>query len=213
MGPRIFRYVVRYDGGSAPRPYGGVCTLAICKPRIRATAMVGDWTVGFRSGRWNEVIYVMQVAELLPLGTYWQDPRFYKRRPDGGSPIPDNIYRPRGNQDLEWVPNEVHDRHAQQTDTSGRNTLVGEVFWYFGDTSPLIAQDLRHLVPYPRGYTVNKYRRSDDIEKLISWLSAWPQGIHGVPVDASAALKTWLRTGETSMPDEPAPPAARCGHC
>ena len=30
--PSIFRYIVAYDYGTAPRPYGGVCSLAICKP-------------------------------------------------------------------------------------------------------------------------------------------------------------------------------------
>lgn len=41
--PRIFRYVVAYDYGTAPRPHGAVCSLAICKPRIRAAARLGDW--------------------------------------------------------------------------------------------------------------------------------------------------------------------------
>lgn len=47
--PNIFRYIVAYDHGTAPRPYGGVCTLAICKPTIRKAARVGDWVIGFRS--------------------------------------------------------------------------------------------------------------------------------------------------------------------
>lgn len=34
MMPRIFRYVVRYDSGVAPRPFDGYCSLAICKPKI-----------------------------------------------------------------------------------------------------------------------------------------------------------------------------------
>jgi len=54
-----------------PRPYGGICTLAICKPRIRATAAVGDWIIGFRSYRPGQVIYVVQVIEILPLSLYW----------------------------------------------------------------------------------------------------------------------------------------------
>ncbi|MGE3636581.1 MAG: hypothetical protein AB7P00_42145, partial [Sandaracinaceae bacterium] len=59
---RIYRYVVRVDAGTAPRPHGGVCSLAICKPRIRATAEVGDWVICFRSREPGQVIYAMKVT-------------------------------------------------------------------------------------------------------------------------------------------------------
>src|SRR5690606_12968105 len=83
LDPKIYRYVVAYDGGTAPRPYDGICSLAICKPKIRAAAQVGDWIIGFRSRRPGDVIYVMQVGERLTLGEYWLDPRFAGRRPGG----------------------------------------------------------------------------------------------------------------------------------
>lgn len=92
MEERIYRYVVRYDNGTAPRPYGKVCSLAICKPDIRRGARVGDWIIGFRSRHPGEVVYVMQVEECLSLGEYWRDRRFRDRRP-GASAFPDNIYR------------------------------------------------------------------------------------------------------------------------
>lgn len=44
--PTLFSYVIPHDGGSAPNPYFGICTLAICKPVIRRTAKVEDWVVG-----------------------------------------------------------------------------------------------------------------------------------------------------------------------
>lgn len=56
MMPRIFRYVVRYDSGVAPRPFDGYCSLAICKPKIRANAIVGDWIIGFRTRSPGDVI-------------------------------------------------------------------------------------------------------------------------------------------------------------
>ena len=49
MKDRIFRYVVRFDSGAAPNPFGGWCSLAICKPGIRRTAGVTDWIIGLRS--------------------------------------------------------------------------------------------------------------------------------------------------------------------
>jgi len=41
----LYSYVVRYDSGFAPNPFGGYCTLATCKPEIRKTAQLGDWLV------------------------------------------------------------------------------------------------------------------------------------------------------------------------
>ena len=45
MSRSLFSYVVRSDGGFAPNPFFGYCTLATCKPRIRKGALVGDWIV------------------------------------------------------------------------------------------------------------------------------------------------------------------------
>ena len=84
--PRIYRYIVRSDRGTAPNPYGGFCTLAICKPAIRRTARPDDWIIGFRSRRSDlaagSVVYVAQVAESLSFAEYWHDSRFRARRPD-----------------------------------------------------------------------------------------------------------------------------------
>ena len=44
--PTLFSYVIPHDGGSAPNPYHGICTLVICKPVIRRIAKVKDWVVG-----------------------------------------------------------------------------------------------------------------------------------------------------------------------
>ena len=40
--PRLFTYVLAHDNGAAPNPFGGVCTLVICKPQIRRSAKEGD---------------------------------------------------------------------------------------------------------------------------------------------------------------------------
>ena len=41
--PRLFTYVIPNDGGFAPNPFIGVCTLNCCKPVIRRTTQKGDW--------------------------------------------------------------------------------------------------------------------------------------------------------------------------
>jgi Nucleotide modification associated domain 2 len=76
MPPTLFSYVVRDDAGSAPNPYWGVCTLVICKPRIRRAAQVGDWVVGTGSARSpignikERVVYVMRVTDKMTLREY-----------------------------------------------------------------------------------------------------------------------------------------------
>lgn len=182
MKPRIYRYVVRYDGGTAPNPFGGWCTLAICKPGIRRGAEKGDWIIGFRSRRNAEVVYAMQVEDVLPLERYWRDRRFRAKRPDRTS-LPDNIYEPDEMGNLQWVPNDIHGPGAKPKDTSGRNALVARRFWYFGLKSQQLPSHLVHLIHSGQGYAVHKSRRIDDAERLLTWLEHWPLGINGCPVD------------------------------
>jgi len=73
---RLFSYVLRYDTGSAPNPFLGMCTLAICKPRIRRVAEPGDWVAGVGSvnvrGRdlSGHLVYAMKVEESISLADY-----------------------------------------------------------------------------------------------------------------------------------------------
>jgi hypothetical protein len=76
MQPTLFSYVVRDDAGSAPNPYWGVCTLVICKPKIRRAAQVGDWVVGTGSARSpignirGRMIYAMRITDKMTLREY-----------------------------------------------------------------------------------------------------------------------------------------------
>src|SRR5712672_36303 len=96
---RLYSYVVARDYGFAPNPFMGVCTLATCKPKIRAKAKIGDWVVGTgvasrkRSGR---LVYAMRVSAAMTFNEYWNDPRFQDKKPNmRGSKkqaFGDNIY-------------------------------------------------------------------------------------------------------------------------
>lgn len=97
---RLFSYVVARDFGFAPNPFGGVCTLATCKPEIRQRAMVGDWVAGIASvadSRVPSLTYVMRVDEVLTYDAYWEDPRFHSKKPSRFGSVKqlfgDNIYR------------------------------------------------------------------------------------------------------------------------
>lgn len=202
MNQKIYRYVVQYDGGSAPRPYGHICTLAICKPGIRKGATVGDWIIGVRSCAHDKIVYVMQVAQSMSLSEYWCDARFHERKA-GSSPVPDNIYQPGINGNLEQVDNNVHNAGNKEADISGVNALIGERFWYFGKNSPRLPEDLEHLKPYPRSYTVHKNRRTDDIKNLERWLTTWSCGLHGEPINASSETLEWIAKEETGEKQYP----------
>lgn len=200
MSAKIYRYVVRYDAGTAPKPSGGWCSLAICKPRIREKAVPGDWIVGFRSRCPGQVVYAMKVTERLALGEYWEDGRFDDRKPYRTS-RPDNIYRPNAGGKPIQVPNRVHMPEHASTDVSGRNVLLSQRFWYFGRNSVPIPTHLVHLVHSTVGHSVDKHRRPDDLLQLEQWLDTWPVGMHGEPIDNERLGNEW--PSEASLTSAP----------
>lgn len=184
---RIYRYVVAYDGGTAPRPFDGLCSLAICKPKIRSSAQIGDWIVGFRAKHPGEVLYAMQVTERLTMGAYWEDPRFSARKPGHRYP-PDNIYRPDQSGGLQQVPNPVHPPDCAPKDIRGGYALLSNRFWYFGANSVPLPNELLHLVHTTQGHSIHVNRKVDDVLRLVEWLGSWSTGIHGQPVNTKVKL-------------------------
>lgn len=188
----IYRYILSYEGGTAPNPYGGFCTLAICKPAIRRTARAGDWILGFRAHQHDRVVYAMQVAESIAFEQYWRDPRFKRRRPDITTIPTDNIYRPvrRRTPDrppaLEWVPNQVHPKERAPKDLGGKHVLIATRIWYFGDHSPSLPANLASLQPRGRAHVVHNGRQAGDMDRLLAWLGGFPRGVIGNSIDGQA---------------------------
>jgi len=56
-------------------------------------------------------------------------------------------------------------------------------FWYFGDQSPPLPNELVHLVHSGQGHALHLRRRADDVAVLEHWLGHWPMGRNGEPVD------------------------------
>src|SRR5215211_1755390 len=97
--PSVFVYVVDRDFGFAPNPFHGYCTLATCKPGIRAHAQIGNWVIGMGGRRLNATgrcIFAMKVTEGLSFDQYWSQPNHFDKRPvRNGSRtmmVGDNIY-------------------------------------------------------------------------------------------------------------------------
>ena len=195
---RIYRYVVAYDWGTAPRPWDDVCSLAICKPKIRAAARAGDWVVGFRSRHPGEVLYAMQVEAVMGLGDYWDDKRFRNGRP-GASSVPDNFYKRHADGQLRQAANDVHGPESSVRDLSGKNVLLATRYWYFGRESVPLPNHLMHLVHTTQGHAVHKARRAGDVRELEAWLAAWPVGIHGQPVNQEVAVKRSRQCGPEKL--------------
>jgi hypothetical protein len=80
-----FVYKLTYDTGAAPHASEGLLSLAICKPRIRASAHVGDVIFGFAGrsravNRGERLIYIAEVTEKLDApGEYYERPDFRRR--------------------------------------------------------------------------------------------------------------------------------------
>jgi hypothetical protein len=197
--PRVFSYVVRYDYGFAPNPFEGYCTMATCKPQIRRAASVGDWVLGTGSadkGLAGQLVYVMQVDEILTFDQYWEDLRFARKVPTDGGAVKraygDNIYR--HSDDGTWLQSDS--RHSLpggkpnpghiEVDTSVDAVLVASRFSYFGGVGPFIPASLRNdfgmdLVHPRQGHRCRFPHEL--VDAAIAWFEDLGTGVVGRPAD------------------------------
>lgn len=188
---KIFVYVLAHDGGFAPNPFHGWCTLACCKPAIRRRVRPGDWVVGLTPrSLGNHVAYAMKVDESLSFEDYWRDARFEAKRPRWQAGVPlvekcgDNCYEPvpggfRQLPSAHWDhKNNREHQEAKAKDLRGKQVLVARRFCYFGADAVLLPESVSFRFP-ERFHRVN----FSDQERaaLVAFLDALPQGIRGRP--------------------------------
>lgn len=198
----LYSYVVRYDSGFAPNPFYGYCTLATCKPRIRAGAQVGDWIVGTgsksaHSGQAGRLVYAMRVSEALTWDEYSADPRFRFKQPfrrgSRKQTCGDNIYF-RTNANSPWQQRDSFHSRADgsadpdhvKKDTSVDRVLVSQDFVYLGGEGPLLPdlhdQDGRPLCKQCIGHS--KFSDPVLIDAFVTWLGGLGvTGFKGVPFE------------------------------
>jgi hypothetical protein len=137
----VWSYVITVDAGGAPNFLPPATTMTLCKPKIRQRARQGDLVIAFNGQllhpEFHSVRWAGLVAEVIPLGDYWNDLRFDQKKPGKSQGLPDNIYRPTPD-GLEQVPNATHQPHDKNTDVGGRNSLVFGNVWYFGAAAPIL---------------------------------------------------------------------------
>lgn len=175
---RVHTYVIATDAGSAPNYDPPCVTLAVCKPRIRRKARVGDLIVAF-TGRSvgpepHAVCWAGVVTEILDFTQYWQDRRFATKKPNR-SDVPDNFYKPDGKGGFIWITNPIHGPEALYHDTGGVNVLLFNPAWRFGAHGPILPEHF--------GLRMTGGRRGERLHdipdvtwrRLKSWLNAQPQ--------------------------------------
>ncbi len=198
---KLYSYIVARDFGFAPNPFHGFCTLATCKPKIRAGAAAGDWVVGTGAKTKYELrghlIYAMKVAEVLDFDAYWNDPRFLCKRPvlNGSLKLMygDNIYHRNGRR---WVQVDSHhslDDGRPNTrniahDTSVDRLLIAQRFVYWGREAPQIPKRFR---PYrgtgediccpARNHRVLSETLALAFEQWLESVGKW--GVQGLPLE------------------------------
>ncbi|WP_143515064.1 MULTISPECIES: hypothetical protein [unclassified Pseudomonas] len=176
---RVHTYVIAMDMGSAPNYDPPAVTLAVCKPRIRKKAKVGELVLAFAGAKVNpasrhSVVWTGIVSEILTFTEYWGDRRFASKRPDR-TEIPDNFYKPTVNGGFAWQPNPVHGREAQTHDIGGLNVLVFDQAWRFGALGPVLPEDFGlRMINGRRGERVADLTDSMS-QRLKTWLNAHSQ--------------------------------------
>ena len=200
----VYSYLIEHDLGLAPNPFGGYCTLAVCKPKIRGSSKLklGDWVLGTgsqalekSSGRRrlrNKLIYAMKVTERISFEDYWTDKRFqYKKPVMNGTLVTmfgDNFYHKDENGN--WIQEDS--AHAKidgscnsehlKTDTSGENVLISQHFYYFGDKAPTIPNELIGICH--SGIGEKKFEDEKVGDDFINWVNTnFKTGIHGDPLN------------------------------
>ena len=202
--PRLWRYVLRYDGGLAPHIAGGVCSLACCKPKIRRYAARGDWIIGFvpaGESRGRALVrYAMAVTENpMPFADYWRNHR--GRR--------DAIYRP-DEKGLVWVENACRDHpdiRAHERDLSGIYALLSDRYWYFGMPGQELCGALRP-----------QFQSDEECKEATKriFFGGRGQKYKGLAAGDFACVKAWLehtRVNRSEMASESDAAAADAERC
>lgn len=202
---KLSAYIIRFDSGFAPNPFGHFCTLACCKPRIRLNAEPGDIVVGTAATRLphpGHLVYAMRVKEVLPYEKYWKDARFASRKPTPRTRIRrcgDNIWH--RSADGKWVvaDSDFHNQSHRKRDTSGKNAVIATEFYYFGRDAIAVPQEFKRLLAKTQGH--KNTREPEMLQRFWNWVcSVAPR--HGRIADPSDFSEEGCRAQSSEIEDE-----------
>lgn len=205
----VYVYAVSYDLGFAPNPFGGLCSLACCKPKIREKAQLGDWIIGLTGTKLPPAmrcVFAMVVTADVTFDAYWSDPVFSSRRPKRNGSykklVGDNIYH-RITSGAPWqqedsvhsLPNGQQNAINTSHDTRINRVLLSSRFIYFGSSAALVPANVRNSMGYAKN--ARDYRRFDTTtaRSLIRWLEPQiverPNFVVADPIDFSSSTKRY----------------------
>lgn len=208
----VYIYAVSYDLGFAPNPFGGLCSLACCKPAIRAGAKVGDWIIGLTGTKLKPAmrcVFGMTVTKVLTFDQYWSDPDFQTRKPkrNGSSKkqVGDNIYH-RDNACQPWVQeNSVHSLEDGSQcglntahDTRVNRLLLSNRYIYFGAAAPTIPPAVFEEFAYQKNPRDFRKYDANQTKRLLNWLGSeidrQPNLVVADPINFDATSKRYSAT-------------------
>ncbi|MFV0323035.1 MAG: hypothetical protein ACK5LF_01485 [Bacteroides xylanisolvens] len=181
----IYSYVLRTDDGAAPNPFGGICTLTICKPVIRRTACIGDWVIGTGSKRVNlgngetcdfsdSIVYAMKITDIMSLKEYdeYCKASLTNKIPvietkDWTLKVGDCIYD-YSKGDIPLIRRGVHNENNRARDLSGHNALLSDHFYYFGSEARPLPLELKDLIKKSQGH--KKIENVELLRKFEMWI-------------------------------------------
>lgn len=160
--PNVFAYRVDHDRGLAPNPFLDRCSLAVCKPNVRAKAQLGDYVIGTSSYNKRKMrrsgiagglaVFIMRVTGEIGFDRYHRN--YPNRRPNmRGSRMRragDAIYY-RDPVTGEWMQSDsLHSRPGGgvsvgdlERDTGVDRILLSDDFTYWGKLAPTLPADLQ----------------------------------------------------------------------
>lgn len=181
----LYTYCIPFDDGTAPNPFWGVCTLVICKPKIRKTARVCDWIVGTGSSKspigdiHDRVVYAMRVTRKMTMKEY--DAYTNKHSPekvphwsnaDKRRRLGDSIYDFSSGEPK--LSQSVHFEENKEYDLNGEFALLSREFFYFGNKPQQLPPELLPILNVDRNGRPKQGHRSKEndtyIEKFENWL-------------------------------------------
>jgi hypothetical protein len=200
---KLYSYILRFDDGAAPNPFGGVCTLNICKPTIRRKAQVGDWVIGtgskntrLKDGKTynfsDSLVYAMKISQVMKMEDYEQycKQKLRIKLPDWyGSnferKVGDCIYI-FSNKDIKpnvTVREAIHDESSIEHDLGGVNCLLSNHFFYFGEEARPLPPELEELI-----HTTQGHKNIED-KNLIAQFEKWISKFEKNKIYAQPQLK------------------------
>jgi Nucleotide modification associated domain 2 len=191
---KVYTYTVDHDFGFAPNPFHGFCTLANCKPKIRARACVGDIILGIggsRTGYSGRLIYWMKVGEIFSFDDFWLDGRFQIKKPvSNGSWMQvygDHIYHTdQTSGQIIQTQNSFHsdpeNRNIKRDTGTTSNVLISREYTYYGRRAPVLPTSLAMFAAWSRSYRC--MFEPKDVDNLILWIhNEGVQKVAGRPID------------------------------